>query len=389
MARCRFCSSVLPEDARKCPNCGAAVAVAAEAVEKESDHWQQASITIRCEACGQGGLRVVNGQTLARCPICGHAPSRESVIRNLFQATHREPAVIEWNDPRAESLLHVDQRGDQIPPLSLLIVKEGQRAVFEAGGRREIKSPGTYALFRDTRSEGEYISAFNAGEVRDYAAARLGTRIMFFDDRKHPIMCDGLAFKFPASMWKVEVALSSAVRFDSAHLENILQNAMDWSNDASATEGIKGLIRDRMQEYYEDEIRRYRRSEELKRIDTEEDMCDWVHENLVSEAALERVRLRVNEDLRAEYGITLDERIRVSPRDVRAQRMERMSECKCPNCGEVSLVPQRILEKKERFSCERCGAKLTYCPHCKQYSTTERLPRICDRCGRNVTHASF
>ena len=28
MARCRFCSSVLPEDARKCPNCGAAVRIA-------------------------------------------------------------------------------------------------------------------------------------------------------------------------------------------------------------------------------------------------------------------------------------------------------------------------------------------------------------------------
>ncbi|MGN0779726.1 MAG: hypothetical protein ACI4MJ_11290 [Aristaeellaceae bacterium] len=187
------------------------------------------------------------------CPVCGKTPAQTYVTQQLyFLSEQQKPIVIQWA-PEPDELVYVHHHAGHIPANSLLIVHEGQTAVYVSGGQQHVLDKAqTYAIFGDDLDTGTIARGINAGKLNlPPIALKLNTRIIFFDQRLHelPMMVKG---RVSVSGWSIELPLTAFVKIVSA--DALLRNALNLHDQENVSDYLKQKVIERLQNLIMDEL---------------------------------------------------------------------------------------------------------------------------------------
>ena len=122
------------------------------------------------------------------CEACGEAmPAEpETQAETPAEPPKAEPqgVLLSWDDLQDPRLSFVHPLGARIPPRSVLVVKEGQTALYRVGGEiYEFCDSGLYPAFYETRTEHEILENLYEAEEQGDLPTQVDTALVFFSTR--------------------------------------------------------------------------------------------------------------------------------------------------------------------------------------------------------------
>ena len=356
--------------------------------KKENERQQENRINfsmreIPCKHC-HTVLRLNDGR-FERCSNCNEVPDPDYIKKCWKKLTNQEPGWIQWDDPKGEKLLHVDQRRD-IPPHSILKVAHGQHAVYDDsyGGRR-VLSPGAYALVNSTSRDSSVEGAGNAELLLGP-----GTRIVFFRENSTEIPCE-VSFEFSGGKWEVVIPVRIPIKLNQYDVERLMGFNMDLTDDKWATETLKMLVQEEVHEKIYRLVLTKETEGSLYEVQGEHGMERWFLQLLSDDVCLQ-ISQEVNDVLSRRYGIELSNALTFRVSNIAVYHMPGLQEVVCtyrekeggPQCGHKNYIPLADYQARKSFICEKCGHELAWCPNCKGYVTRLKRYRFCDQCGGSI-----
>ena len=356
--------------------------------EKEaSEHFSM--LEIPCQNCPSVILRLHGGQ-YDTCPNCHCQPSAEYIHEQWRRLTRQEPTLIQWNDPTGRKLLHVDQRGTNVPPYSVLLVIQGQYVVYDGDSGRRTLSPRAYAMFKNAYTEAEKLQLLNENEG---LALGLGTRIIFFSEQRYEMNCT-LPLQLGNGKWLARTPLRICMQMQRKNSENLMDFRMDLTDDAKATESLESLVRENVSSRINDYILTHEDGDSIEDVADAQQVRAWLRNSVLTDRALNSITDAASQDLSMRYGIMLPLPVTLNIAGLEVERLYNIVEVSCTArklgatngtvCGHVNRIPAASYEQHAPIQCEACGAQLTWCPTCRAYVTTEKLPNVCDTCNFRI-----
>ncbi len=325
---------------------------------------------IPCEHCGET-LVSSNGEYGA-CPACGRAPSPLYIYRQLYlRGGPLQPIQIKW-EPGKNEMVSVHTRSDAIPPFSVLIVGENQKAVFCAGGATLWLASGkTYPLFDDPRTEDEIVQSIYRGNYLDDSLGyRINTKIIFFDLGSHSapfvesVMLGG-------DVWAVRLPVDMDVQICAP--ETLLRADLDLADSEAAT---ASLIDQAKAAALHEITRRLQAipADRVKEAQTEEDIRRILGDTVSQDA--DAIRQQANVSLIRRFGIQIAF-LRLQLAAVSCVDTRRAKSVACPSCGTVHWVRA---DHQGPTQCPACGVRLTWCFTCRKYTPSRTSGLQAEEC---------
>lgn len=386
---CEVCGNTLyvpPEHAELEPPCKKIHeqeqnAARMEEEKKERENRLRFSMReIPCQHCPDVILRLKNGK-YERCPNCGNEPSAEYLMRKWEDITSQRPGLIRWADLAGERLIHVDQRAENIPPYSILLVAPGTYVQYSSDGTDwRTLGNGRYALFRDERTEEEKILLANQN---DQLLLGLATRIVFFNEAVCGHECR-ISVCLGGGRWKVTIPMTIHMQISKDNVVRFMGYNWNLTDDRRLTEQVKSIVENTITGQIEQFIlEREQADDAVEEFASENDVMLWCR-GAFSLRNRQRITNEVEQELFGTYGITLPNPITIAR--VEISDLHHTQAVECTYCNHVNHIPTDTYIHQEDFKCEACGSNMLWCNTCKRYVTNqERYPaRYCD-IGHHMT----
>lgn len=334
-----------------------------------------------CVCCGSRfTLHVQNGE-VARCPQCGAIPDLGTVVSRMARYTSDDADIIEWRNDEAHYIIHRDPRGQNVKKYSLLVVNEGQRAVFQCGGHNILREPGVYAIARDDRSRRDIIQAVNEGQTMSMLSLKFNTDITFFDDRR--MNCRYLLkMEMGNGLWEAELPFDFTYGFDYSNADCFLNCGLTRTSDAAANQALHEKLDAILSNRIFSTLRRLSSHPALAALQSADSVKHWLLD-MIDENTVSDIQVDINDDLLNQYGLMV-ENLRLYTPEVQVSRQSEFVKVKCVLCGREESVRRSQCGDRVSYLCESCRYEKRFCKHCNAYVLVERGKDICNRCGQKV-----
>ncbi len=355
-------------------------------LDDEDQHFRLL-LEIPCESCPGQMLRIKKGRFPA-CPNCGNEPRPKYVQDYWKRLTGKTPQPLVWDDRSGELLVHEHQNSVITPPFSVLVVSSDQIVVFDNDGNRTPYTNGVYPVFRDTQSMEEKIYALNTLEDEGVLSLGLHTRITFF--RREFTITDTINFEFDRNHWTVSIPFSLHVKIDDEGASKLIPIFRSRKEDIELTTTLKDLIIRQVSRTIGRLLLHSDESESTIEIISKNDLRRWLIRTL-SDQNLVQITGDLNHKLIAQYGLTIPHPIEIEDDQIIATNTNETVDIACPAmtaqgymCNYLNHISKNDLLQHKAFVCKRCGKTITWCPSCRTYVTTERIPKVCDPLGHRI-----
>ena len=257
---------------------------------------------IKCERC-EAYLPYDNREYTA-CDVCGEKPTNAYIVRQLYLLAGKKPPIILSWEPKADELLYQHHHSSDIPEDSLIIVNEGQTAIYFANGVRNRINGGTIFVPRSGNIDIARIAhdIANSNDSVDAIRKDLNTKLLFVNHGRYsfePV----ISIEWPNREWTVDFKVDMALGVISDdNAVTLLNNAIDFSDGA----GILHQIQSKVESQIKDELSLIVSDvyqNESSNNQTGEHICNHLYRRLKDHR--DYFMNSVNDRIERKYGITL------------------------------------------------------------------------------------
>ena len=332
---------------------------------------------ILCERCHEP-LPLDEKGRYGLCPLCGRTPT-DSYMRG-----QRGYIVFSW-DPKDNELLYVPDASNAIPYQSILIVRDGQEAYYEASGiPTRFSEMGFYRLFYDPRTEEEIVSGVNEGQFDEFMYSQdgegssplgmppqLNTRIVYFNMRVQRLSYQQELYLLNQK-WRVVLPIDLCFRIHST--ETLRENQIDLSKTEAASEALTDRVRTAVLYEIKAKLQDIPKARLIEAKNREE-----IRHMLSSMFEQEKnvIPQSVNASLDADAVGMHVTSLRLRWNSAECFNTERDLQAVCPACERVHWKEEGDLQA---IQCP-CGAKLRWCISCRTFTLPLPDGKKCSACN--------